>query len=284
MLTKAVKGYKITYKLYLDGFCDMRNTSLVTCCITCVFGAFGAFFRWLLDLTGFEKDTGLYISGNIWSYALVAACIGVAAVLLVMVLDLKMKKKLTLPEDYSAALGGSTPLYRPFYIGLAAMMAIGSLMLVFSASKDAYPILQFLLAVLGVLAAVGFILVAAATHRKRQPPLNCLGSTLLIILFCFWLIVSYRENAASPVVWGYAMEVLALACALIAFYYIASVPFGKPKPFSAIFFSQLGAFLCLVTLPDGRCTGQQIMLISTAGMLLFLSWMLIANLRPKENN
>jgi hypothetical protein len=260
----------------------MRNTSLIACCTTCVFGAFGAFFRWLLDLTAFEADTGLYISGNIWSFALVAACIGVAVVLLIMVLNMKIKKQLNLPEDYSAAFGGTTTFYRPLYLGIAAIMAIGSLMLVFSVSKDAYPFLQGLLAILGVLAAIGFILMTSATHRKRQPPLNCLGSTLLVVLFCFWLVVSYRENAASPVVWGYAMEVLALACALIAFYYIASIPFGRPKPFSAIYFSQIGAFLCIVTLPDERWTGQQIMLIAAAGMLLFISWVLIANLRPKD--
>lgn len=261
----------------------MRKTSLVMCCVSCVFGAFGAFFRWLQDLTGFEKDTGLYISGNIWSRAIVVACIGVAAVLFVMVMDLKNKKRLVLPVDYAAALGGTTAYYRIAYGILAAVMAVGALMLLISAAKDTYPVLQYLLAFLGLLAAIGFVLMTSAARRRRDPPMNCFGVTLIIALYCFWLIVSYRENAINPAIWGYAMEILALACALVAFYYIASVPFGRAKPYAAIFFSQFGAFLCIVTLPDSRWTGQQVMFVATAGMLLFLSWMLIANLRPRAS-
>lgn len=260
---------------------DMRKKSLVLCCVTCVFGAFGAFFRWLQDITGFEKDSGLYISGNIWSTAIVAACIGAAFVLLIMVLELKKKEKLALPEDYAAALGSPGKFYRLLYRILSAVMAVGAVMVLFSSSKDNYPMLQIVLAVLGLSAAGGFLLMNAATQRKREPPMNCFGATLIIALYCFWLVVSYRENAISPAVWGYAMEVLALACTLVAFYYVASVPFGKPRPFAAIFFSQLGAFLCLVTLPDDRWTGQQVMFVATAGMLLFFSWMLIMNLRPQ---
>jgi hypothetical protein len=253
------------------------------CCVSCVFGAFGAFLRWLQDLTGFEADTGLYISGNIWSRAIVVACIGVAAVLLIMVLDLKRKKKLVLPEDYAAAMGGATIYFRPAYSILGALMAVGALMLFFSAAKDTYPALQDILALLGLAAALGFVLMTSAARRRRDPPLNCFGVTLIIALYCFWLVVSYRENAVNPAVWGYAMEILALACALLAFYYIASVPFGSAKPYAAIFFSQLGAFLCIVTFPDSRWLGQQIMFVATAGMLLFLSWMLIANLRPSAD-
>jgi len=260
----------------------MRKNSLVICCVTCVFGAFGAFFRWLQDLTGFEEDTGLYISGNIWSRALIIACVGAALALIVMVLDLR-KKKLQLPEEYAAALGGTTVLYRPAYILLAALMAVGSVLLIFSSSQDTYPVLQVGLSLLGLLAAAGFVLMASATLRRRDPPLNCFGAVLLITLYCFWLIVSYRENAVGPVVWSYAMEILALACALIAFYYIASVPFGRPKPFMAILTSQFGAFLCIVALPDDRWLGQKLMLAATAGILLFQSYMLIANLRPREN-
>jgi hypothetical protein len=259
----------------------MRKKSLVLCCVSCVFGAFGAFFRWLQDMTAFETDSGLYISGNLWGRAVVAACIGVAAVLFFMVLAMKRKEKLAAPADYAAALGGKTLLYRPAYILLAAVMAIGSLMLLFSASRDTYPGFQVILALMGVLSAAGFALMASATYGRREPPLNCLGATLIIAMYCFWLIMSYRENAVNPAVWGYAMEVLALSCALVAFYYIASIPFGRPKPFHAIFFSHLAAFLCIVTLPDDRWAGQQIMLIATAGMLLFFSLMLISNMVPE---
>lgn len=261
----------------------MRKNALVLCCVTCVFGAFGAFFRWLQDLTGFEADTGLYISGNIWSTALIIACAACAAVLLVMTQGLRTRSGTVLPEDYAAALGGTTGFYKPGAFVLAGVMAAGSVLLLFSAGGDSYPVFQVVLSVLGLLGAAGFLLMTSATWRKRQPPLNCLGATLLVALFCFWLVVSYRENATSPVVWAYAMEILAVACALLAFYFVAGVPFGRPKPITAIFFCQFAAFLCIVTLPDSRHTGAQIMLIASAGMLLFFSWMMVTNLRPAES-
>lgn len=257
----------------------MRKNALIICCVTCVFGAFGAFFRWLLDLTGFEAETGLYIAGNIWSYALLAACGGIAVVLFAIVLNMKRNGRTVLPTDYAAALGGTTAVFRPLYTLLSIIMALGALMLFFTASADLYPAFQYVLALLGIAGAGGFLLMMSAATRRRDPPLNCFGATLLIILYCFWLIVSYRENAATPVVWGYAMELLAIACSLVAFYYVAGIPFGRPKPFAAVYFCQLGAFLCIVTLPDNRLTGQRVMLIATAFMLLLLSWLITANLR-----
>lgn len=259
----------------------MRKNALIICCVTCVFGAFGAFFRWLMDLTGFEAETGLYISGNIWARVLVIACLACAAVLLVMVLNFRRSGE-TLPRDYARALGGGTVLYRPGYIIMSLIMAVGAVLTLAGMGESQYPIFQLILGVMAILAAVGFTLLTASTRRRRDPPLNCFGVTLIIVMLCFWLIVSYRENANSPVVWGYAFEVLAIAASLIAFYYVAGIPFERPQPFKTIFFCQLAAFLCIVTLPDDRPLGAQLMLIATAGMLLFLGWMAVSNLRTPE--
>lgn len=260
----------------------MRKNALVICCVTCVFGAFGAFFRWLMDLTGFEAGTGLYISGNIWSRALVAACVACAAVLLAMVLNMRHGGD-RLPADYAKALGGATVLYRPGYIILSIIMSVGALLTLINAGDSEYPIFQLILGVMAVLAAVGFTLLAASTRRRRDPPLNCFGVTLIIVMLCFWLIVSYREHANSPVVWAYAFEVLAVAASLVAFYYAAGIPFERPQPFKTVFSCQLAAFLCIVTLPDDRPLGAQLMLIATAGMLLFLGWVIVSNMRQEES-
>ena len=110
----------------------------------------------------------------------------------------------------------------------------------------------------------------------------CLASTLPIALCCFWLIVSYRQDAVTSVVWSYAPEILAISCSLLAFYYVAGHAYGRARPFATIFFCSLGAFLCFVTLPDERLIAQQIMFVGMAGMQLFLSWMLISGLRRRE--
>jgi hypothetical protein len=266
---------------YLDGQKDMRKNALVICCVTCVFGAFGAFFRWLMGLTGFEAGTGLYIPGNVWSRVLVLACLCCAVVLLAMVLNLRRTGE-TLPGDCARALGGSTVLYRPGSLIIALLMVVGAVLTLLGMRAGAYPVFQLILGVMAILAAVGFALLTASTIRRRDPPLNCFGVTLIIVMLCFWLIVSYRENANSPVVWGYAFEVLAIAASLVAFYYVAGIPFERAQPFKTIFFCHLAAFLCIVTLPDDRPLGAQFMLIATTGMLLFLGWAAVSNLRVPE--
>lgn len=267
-------------EIYLDGSDDMRKNALVICCVTCVCAAFGAFFRWLQNMTAFEEETGLYISGSPWSMALVGMTLLVAAALLIILLTTRKHDGRTeLPHDYADAMRGTTALYKPAYILLAAMLFSGSVLNFLSAGKDMYPVFQYILSLCGLLGFAGFLILGSAPEKNTEPNLICLGASLLILLYCFWLVVSYREHGSSPVVWGYAMEILALACSLMAFYYLAGVAFGRRKPVTSVFFAQMASYLCIVTLPDERVLGQRIMLAATAGMLLFLSWMVLSNLR-----
>lgn len=145
-----------------------------------------------------------------------------------------------------------------------------------------------ILALLGLLTAGGFLGIAGGASGKETPDGSprqagfCLATTLPIAFCCFWLIVSYRQDAVTSVVWSYAPEILAIACSLLSFYYVAGHAYGRGKPFATIFFCNFGAFLCFVTLPDERLIAQQIMFFGIAGMQLFLSWMLVSGLRRRE--
>jgi len=145
-----------------------------------------------------------------------------------------------------------------------------------------------ILALLGLLTAGGFLGIAGGASGKETPDGSprqagfCLAATLPIAFCCFWLIVSYRQDAVTSVVWSYAPEILAIACSLLSFYYVAGHAYGRGKPFATIFFCNFGAFLCFVTLPDERLIAQQIMFFGIAGMQLFLSWMLVSGLRRRE--
>lgn len=110
----------------------------------------------------------------------------------------------------------------------------------------------------------------------------CLASALPVAFCCFWLVVSYRQDAATSVVWNYAPEIIALASSLLAFYYVAGHAYGRPRPFAAIFFCEFGSFSCFVTLPDGRLLALQIMFFAVAVMQLYFGLLLTANLRPME--
>lgn len=262
-------------------------------CTTCVYSAFGIFSRWLQNMTAFEEN-GLYISGSLWGIVLTILCIAAAGTMFGFARYYKKNLGLTCAPDPGVAFAGSGLLHKIIYLVIALIMAAGSVMLLITAGDAEAPLgmdfsgLLRILALLGLLTAGGFLGIAGGTSGKETPDGSprqagfCLATTLPIAFCCFWLIVSYRQDAVTSVVWSYAPEILAIACSLLSFYYVAGHAYGRGKPFATIFFCNFGAFLCFVTLPDERLIAQQIMFFGIAGMQLFLSWMLVSGLRRRE--
>lgn len=262
-------------------------------CTTCVYSAFGIFSRWLQNMTAFEEN-GLYISGSLWGIVLTILCIAAAGTMFGFARYYKKNLGLTCAPDPCVAFAGSGLLHKIIYLVIALIMAAGSVMLLITAGDAEAPLgmdfsgLLRILALLGLLTAGGFLGIAGGANGKETPDGSprqagfCLAATLPIAFCCFWLIVSYRQDAVTSVVWSYAPEILAIACSLLSFYYVAGHAYGRGKPFATIFFCNFGAFLCFVTLPDERLIAQQIMFFGIAGMQLFLSWMLVSGLRRRE--
>lgn len=262
-------------------------------CTTCVYSAFGIFSRWLQNMTAFEEN-GLYISGSLWGIVLTILCIAAAGTMFGFARYYKKNLGLTCAPDPGVAFAGGGLLHKIIYLVIALIMAAGSVMLLITAGDAETPLgmdfsgLLRILALLGLLTAGGFLGIAGGANGKETPDGSprqagfCLAATLPIAFCCFWLIVSYRQDAVTSVVWSYAPEILAIACSLLSFYYVAGHAYGRGKPFATIFFCNFGAFLCFVTLPDERLIAQQIMFFGIAGMQLFLSWMLVSGLRRRE--
>lgn len=271
----------------------MRKLALTMTCTTCVYSAFGIFSRWLQNMTAFEEN-GLYISGSLWGIVLTILCIAAAGTMFGFARYYKKNLGLTCAPDPGVAFAGSGLLHKIIYLVIALIMAAGSVMLLITAGDAEAPLgmdfsgLLRILALLGLLTAGGFLGIAGGANGKETPDGSprqagfCLAATLPIAFCCFWLIVSYRQDAVTSVVWSYAPEILAIACSLLSFYYVAGHAYGRGKPFATIFFCNFGAFLCFVTLPDERLFAQQIMFFGIAGMQLFLSWMLVSGLRRRE--
>ena len=271
----------------------MRKLALTLTCTTCVYSAFGIFSRWLQNMTAFEEN-GLYISGSLWGIVLTILCIAAAGTMFGFARYYKKNLGLNCAPDPGVAFAGSGLLHKIIYLVIALIMAAGSVMLLITAGDAEAPLgmdfsgLLRILALLGLLTAGGFLGIAGGANRKETPDGSprqagfCLAATLPIAFCCFWLIVSYRQDAVTSVVWSYAPEILAIACSLLSFYYAAGHAYGRGKPFATIFFCNFGAFLCFVTLPDERLIAQQIMFFGIAGMQLFLSWMLVSGLRRRE--
>lgn len=271
----------------------MRKLALTITCTACVASAFGVFCRWLQNMTAFEEN-GLYKTGSLWGVALALLCIAAAAVFFGFTLYYRKNLGLASPPDIGVALAGGTLLHKAVLGLVTLIMLAGSALLLFTAADAEAPAgmdftnLLRVLALLGILAAAGFAGTAARAGDEtpddspRQAGF-CLATALPIVFCCFWLIVSYRQDAITSVVWSYAPEILAIAASLLAFYFVAGYAYGRPRPFSALFFCEFGAFMCFVTLPDERLIAMQLMFVGMAGMQLFLAWLIVSNLRRKED-
>lgn len=261
----------------------MRNNALTICCGVCVAGAFGVFTRWMQDLTAFDEH-GLYVRGNIWGAVLLLLCIAAAGAMLGAIWYLKNHERLVSPAGFGAAHAGGGVIRRAAWLIIAAFMAVACFALLLTAGSSQYASLLRVLALLGLLADAGFAGMAAAGGRGEKessgaPPLVCLACVLPVAFCCFWLVVSYRQDAATAVVWRYGPEITAIACSLLAFYYLAGHAFGRPRAYTAMFFCACGAFLCFTALPDSRLMALQLLLAGSALMQLFFLASLAANLR-----
>lgn len=259
----------------------MRKKTLTICCCTGVLAAFGAFFRWLQNQVSFEKDTGLAVPGSAWPY-LVAAWIAVAAVVLgVQCLRLKNQQRMHQPETFAEVFGSPSRAAWIAACVFGGVMALGGVILLVSVPVQELqrPLLR-VLAVAAIAVGVTFPTQLRSTAAQEPSTGTVVIAALPILLFAFWLIVSYKMNIVNPTISAYAVEVLALCAATIGFYQIAGFAFGRPKAVRSVFWSQFAAFLCLMTLSDSRYMGAQCMLAAAAGMLLLQSWLVIVGTRP----
>ena len=258
----------------------MRKNALIICTFTCAFGAIGAFCRWLQVQIAFD-EAGLSVS-SMWNYIVPIVLIA-AAVCFYAFVSKYRRAGLTMTADFYDTFQGSTKFFVPGAWILGAMMIFGGMVLIATLPDTLNKVLYRVLAGLAVLTGIAFPLTATGSQKRFEPGVNSLFATFPVLLFCLWLITSYKQNSTNPTVWAYAVEILALAAALLAFFYFAGYPYGRPRPGKSLYFSMLGSFLCIVALADDRNFGLQLMLVAAAGMQLFWAWMIVSNMyKPEE--
>ncbi len=253
----------------------MYKNPWTVCMTALVAGAFGTFFRWLQNILAFEADTGLNIRGSIWNYVTAAIC--VAAALLFLAICLYVRRY-SAPTALSSALAGGGPVRKVFVIAAGILMVLGAISIFMRADTDKFPMLKQILAILALIAGAGYPEIMESERGEQGSPLACVLSAAAVLLFGFWLIVCYKENAEDPIIWDYCIEILAAAAAAFSFYYFSGYVFGRPRPQYALFFSMLGTFLCMMTLADLRSSGEQTVLVAAVLMQSVNTWLIVRNL------
>lgn len=237
---------------------------------TAVMGAVGFLFRWLQELQIYDPLTGLPDRSAAVNYWLVVILVLTAAVLALWVLRLR---RIGNPLMSPKAMDGRTLLHPLFGIAAGLGLAVAGFVMLVAAGSYLFPGLRRLLGLVTMVggAAAIELTIHAGKAGKEQP--RQIFSVLLTVMSCVWMVAVYKENAANPVVWKFAAEILALCAVALAFYFSAGYQFGQPQPFLSIYFCYLGMFLCIVCVIDEHSLADS---VAYAAMAILLAvWGLV---------
>ena len=241
-----------------------------------VLAAFGGFLRWMQNQISFEPETGLAVKGSIWPYAVALWLIIGAVYFAVVITRMQGKGRVRLPYTFAAAFRPEHVLIPALSLVCGLVMLVGGLLLLLRTPLDEPQ--RRLLIILGGIAALTGVSFPHYLLRagEENPPstLRAVLSVFPIVLFAFWLVVSYKMHIVNPTITAYAPEILAISAACVAFFRLAGFAFETPKPDRAMFWGSYAAFLCLLTLADDRYFGAKLIFAAAAGMLLLQVWLI----------
>ena len=264
---------------------DMRKEAYRLTGFTVVISALGFLLRWLQDIQIIEPETGLARRGAGISVLVVLVIAVTAAVLGFVVYRMR---RYTAPTAFHDALAGDSVLYTVLCFAPAVLLALaGIVQLMQSGSAESLAASQQgirRISGIGALAgAVGAFLLAAGQRNSERAGACRVGSALIILFGGLWLICGYKSAAADPVIWRFAVEMLAICAALMAFYHLAGYFYGEPSPLLTIFYCHLGGFLCIMSAVDEHTLGETVFYGATALLLLVWGFILTVNLRRESD-
>ena len=254
----------------------MRKTALTLTVSTLVLGIFGAFLRWLQTMSAFDKETGFPIPGAGTTIAfLVFSALAAAAFCVVTLVWLGRFDRGT---DAARALRCDS--VAPLVLGwvFCAVMAAASVILLFTAAQNRYPLGQRLFGAFGILAALSIPFLFGKKGGSGAGPFGRSAAVIVTLFYCYWMVFCYKTNSEDPVLWNFAVMVLALAASTAALYFVTTFFFNAGHGGRALVAAELGAYLCIVTVFEEHGTALNVLLGATAALLLLLEYLLIANM------
>lgn len=211
-----------------------------------VFALAGAVLRGLNLMHGYEPGTGLPIAGNLPETALIAVCALAGVGLVLFAFGCRGLRGILFEDAFGA---GGTLFKMVSVIAGLIMLAAGGFGLYLavtqtqgqlSARLPLYPL--WLLAML-----TGGCLIGIAAALGRRTINESTASLTIIPMFwaCFDLIITFKDNGASPFVGLYAFELLSAIALTYAFYALAGFLYSTASPSRFIFSAGAAVILCL---------------------------------------
>ena len=216
--------------------------------LAALMGAICFLLRFMQQKTGFEAETGLARSGNLYAIILPILLLAFAAVLIFAIrptpFSVIAAKR---PFGDLFSMEEKTGAKAFAVCGILAMMAAGALE-VFEAVSITRDTLSLVAGAFLVVAGVCLFLTVKALGGGEEGD----GTYLLAAVCCavVQLVASYRVYAIDPVLQGYYVELLALIFLTLGFFRLSSFAFkdGRTRPF--VRYSVLAVVFSLASLAE----------------------------------
>ena len=134
-------------------------------------------------------------------------------------------------------------------------------------------------ALLGLLSAA---VLALTPSLPRWSGFGCFLSVIPVVFFCLWMVAFYKDNSTNPIVWRYAVQILAMAACLLGVFRLSGYMFYRAKPRVAVFACGLALTFALTVLMDEASAAVRLMFLGWGLGLGIMSWVLVRNIEPRE--
>lgn len=256
-----------------------------------LFGIVGAILRGRNLYTGYEPVTNLPIAGNMPQTALILLSVVFFFAMLLWSTVLRSQKG-TAFED---AFGCEHTIYKMTAVLAALIMGVcgaGGLYLLFAGGS--YPTVGLTanlplipLWILAIVTAYSFVTVASSQAHGYISENRAAFTVVPMFWACFDLIITFKDNGASPFVSLYAFELFAAVFLVYAFYCMAAFLYSTGNPVRFVCTASLAVFFCMICIGGYlvcAALGGSTVVLDTEGMLRYgcfggSALYLLANLR-----
>lgn len=255
----------------------MYKKPLEISCYVAGAGAFGVFFRWLQDQLAFDENG---LNEHSVFNLLVPVMVIASALVFWHFVRAMQQRHIAPPTDFCRALYNPGKLFTLLRWAAGLVMVVGAVVLLMTTETDPNVGMIRVLCLLAALSGLAFPLVLGQANYETfaHESLVRFGSILPVLTYALWLVLSYVQNQLNSVAWSFAVEMVTLMIAMMAFFRVSCFSFHVDKGYWALFSAMMGAMMCIMSLADERYMGMQLILLSSAGMLLLYVWILVRNL------
>ena len=199
----------------------------------------GVVLRALHVLNGFDIATGLPRAGDAWIWYFTALLVAAAVAYVVLAAPLRAKK--TVP--FEQLLGTQSPGFRMAAVISGLLLSAGGLFYLYltitTVEEDAAAWARALEIVYSAVSVgCGFSMIALAKAQGSPITSQSAKLTLVPLIWsCLHLLVNYRMTCIDPNLPSFAFGLVADVMLVLAFYHLARLLYGKPRPAALGFFS-----------------------------------------------